>query len=116
MADTPLTLNDNEMEKLPVEFKKKWLEALRSGKYEQGKGELFYEGKYCCLGVAAAECGVPLKYIKGKGFLFLGETHFDSVPNILRGSFTKPIPNSLSAMNDNGKTFTEIANWIEENL
>lgn len=39
--------------KIEPEFKKKWLEALRSGKYEQGR--LFLKnlsGKYCCLGVA----------------------------------------------------------------
>ncbi len=28
-----------------------WVEALRSGKYEQGTGRLHYEDKYCCLGV-----------------------------------------------------------------
>lgn len=31
----------------------KWVEALRSGRYEQGKAMLkTKEGKYCCLGVA----------------------------------------------------------------
>ena len=29
----------------------KWLAALRSGEYEQGKGCLYSSGKYCCLGV-----------------------------------------------------------------
>lgn len=33
------------------EIKKQWVEALRSGKYEQGQGRLDYEGKQCCLGV-----------------------------------------------------------------
>jgi hypothetical protein len=31
---------------------KKWVEALRSGKYEQGNGYLRQGGLYCCLGVA----------------------------------------------------------------
>jgi len=37
---------------------KKWVEALRSGEYEQGKGilcmddEISGDWKYCCLGVA----------------------------------------------------------------
>lgn len=32
---------------------KKWVAALRSGEYRQGKGALVTEdGKYCCLGVA----------------------------------------------------------------
>lgn len=35
------------------EFRKRWIEELRSGKYEQGKGALRNsEDKYCCLGVA----------------------------------------------------------------
>lgn len=38
--------------RMPKEFLQKWLEALRSGKYEQGRARLrTYDGKYCCLGV-----------------------------------------------------------------
>ena len=29
----------------------RWATELESGKYEQGKGFLFSDGKYCCLGV-----------------------------------------------------------------
>lgn len=32
--------------------KAKWIEALRSGKYQQGKDMLYRAGRYCCLGVA----------------------------------------------------------------
>ena len=34
--------------------RKKWVAALRSGKYKQGKGQLYdnLDEKYCCLGVA----------------------------------------------------------------
>ncbi len=35
------------------EFKAKWVAALRSGKYVQGKGALAKDGRFCCLGVAA---------------------------------------------------------------
>ena len=31
--------------------KNKWVEALRSGKYKQGRGQLNSENRYCCLGV-----------------------------------------------------------------
>src|SRR6185369_2249558 len=34
-----------------AEIKAKWLEALRSGKYQQGTQFLRNKGKYCCLGV-----------------------------------------------------------------
>lgn len=33
------------------EIKKRWIEALRSGKYNQGKGYLCKDDSYCCLGV-----------------------------------------------------------------
>jgi hypothetical protein len=33
------------------EVMEKWVAALRSGKYEQGKGFLNKQGKFCCLGV-----------------------------------------------------------------
>ena len=33
------------------EIKKRWIEALRSGEYQQGKESLFHCGKFCCLGV-----------------------------------------------------------------
>jgi hypothetical protein len=34
------------------EIKKKWVKALRSGKYEQGRGNLKNsDGQFCCLGV-----------------------------------------------------------------
>lgn len=34
------------------EFRKQWVDALRSGSYEQGQSALRENGKYCCLGVA----------------------------------------------------------------
>lgn len=33
------------------EIKTRWIEALRSGNYQQGKDGLFHCGKFCCLGV-----------------------------------------------------------------
>ncbi len=33
------------------DIKAQWLEALRSGKYKQGRGMLYREGKYCVIGV-----------------------------------------------------------------
>jgi hypothetical protein len=35
------------------EFKAKWIEALRSGKYQQTRGALKDDKGMCCLGVAA---------------------------------------------------------------
>lgn len=41
------------------EWKKKWVEALRSGKYKQGKEALCFGDKYCCLGVLCEIAGAP---------------------------------------------------------
>lgn len=38
-------------EKMDPEIKKKWVSALRSGKYPQNHGALRYEGSFCALGV-----------------------------------------------------------------
>lgn len=41
-----------------VRLRKKWVAALRSGKYQQGRGQLKYNpdrvARYCCLGVLCA--------------------------------------------------------------
>ena len=39
-------------QKLPKEFKEKWLSALRSGEYTQAREALWVGNGYCCLGVA----------------------------------------------------------------
>lgn len=47
---------------------RKWVEALRSGDYQQGTGHLRAGDKYCCLGVAcelAIQDGVPVKVRSG---------------------------------------------------
>lgn len=59
--------------KLNKKFREKWLAALRSGKYKQGRyhlicpSEILASGhpEYCCLGVAAKVCGIPDKALIG---------------------------------------------------
>lgn len=34
-------------------IKKRWISALKSGKYKQGKKRLAHAGRHCCLGVLA---------------------------------------------------------------
>jgi hypothetical protein len=51
-----------------------WVDALRSGEYEQGRMVLASKGKYCCLGVAcevAIRNGVKMKVHHGV------VTHYD---------------------------------------
>lgn len=97
--------------KLPKAFKKKWLTALRSGKYKQGRSSLKMkdENKYCCLGIACLVAGQ--KNIGSDGFISM---HNNLVPKILKSS--DYVPYELANMNDSGHSFTKIANWIEKHL
>ena len=53
-------------------IKRKWVTALRSGKYMQGRGFLKDEdGGYCCLGVL---CDVFAKEKSKLGVKFIGES------------------------------------------
>lgn len=116
-------------EKLSPELKAKWIEALRSGDYAQGTGELCVlsgddEYEHCCLGVLAEVAGIERERIRGK-------CHLSDIGNTLLGEFDSDdgveystkfpdtyttIQRKLAGMNDTGKTFPEIAKWIEANL
>lgn len=102
-----------------------WLEALESGEYKQGVGLLSFEGEYCCLGVL---CEVAMK----NGLGLEVETHANNekwydgeagvLPEIAKewigmksnsGNYGKD--KELTADNDNGKTFKQIARIIRKN-
>lgn len=114
---------DNE-NKLPPEFKQKWIDALRSGKYTQCKSELAsLTGGYCCLGVACIVAGHRYEDLIGLGFIGNSDEHgvkyfkTDLVPALIQGSSVAGISYKLQQMNDVAeKSFNEIADYIEENL
>lgn len=110
--------------------KKKWVEALRSKKYKQGKNQLKRGDKFCCLGVL---CDLYRKTRKrGKWKMYLGsyvfyaeKDHHDSV--LPKGVFkwaglpdNNPLVpwgkarRSLAALNDDEVSFDKIAAVIEE--
>ena len=111
---------------------KLWIEALRSGKYEQAVGVLeSTSGGFCCLGVAckvAEEHGVKVIYdelgtIDGNHLDYqravqewLGLINVDGFPSIDGSPFNLAARYAaLTAMNDNGVSFEEIADIIEAN-
>jgi hypothetical protein len=125
------------------ELKAKWVAALRSGEYLQGKGVLKKVNKddeirYCCLGVLCEVAGLELEedLSKPTGTAKVNygvrDTQGDwivttSIPESLAGQFglgLQDLPdgnfydpqNPLIDKNDNGVTFAKIADWIEENL
>ena len=124
-------MSTHTTEKLSPELKAKWIEALRSGDYAQGTGELCVlrgwggdEYEHCCLGVLAEVAGIERERIRGK-------CHLSEIGNTLLGAFESDdgveystklpythttLQRKLAGMNDNGKTFPEIADWIEANL
>jgi hypothetical protein len=107
-------------------IKAKWVEALRSGKYQQGTGQLRGYNSDCCLGVLAVVAGLPDEQI-GRACQ-LSELRRDDLVgpwslNELEPEYGLNEPAShtttqrkLAAMNDGGASFAEIADYIEANL
>jgi hypothetical protein len=98
-------------------LKAKWLEALRGGKYPQGKGYLHNDDGFCCLGVLAMVAGHELSKITGWACL-------ESTDTALAKSIDdsdRSVKCALENMNDGVEgqrrhSFPEIADWIEVNL
>lgn len=116
----------NAYDKLPPKFKAKWLDALRSGEYKQGRGALKVErfhkttGKalkpeYCCLGVACKIVGMSDEKINDatEPSDINGDT--SKIPYLLKEN--NNIITKLIDFNDTEKlSFKQIAKYIEKNL
>lgn len=106
--------------KLDPEFKKKWLEALRSGEFKQGTSRLFNpeEKSYCCLGLAGKLAEIPEETLVNNNLVLLSHKGFSkcNLPSFFEKYDNEDIQRKLASMNDGGFTFSEIADWIEENL
>lgn len=132
------------MTKMNAEVKAKWLAALRSGEYKQTEGELKTETQefcgFCCLGVLSdihsKETGEGewivheeydlLEYKDSQGFSENGVPPpgvlnwaglCENNPTIFETHANEDkIKSTVAELNDNGKTFKEIADLIEEQL
>jgi hypothetical protein len=115
---------------------KKWVNALRSGKYKQGKGALKQyndkgQAQHCCLGVLCELYNDTMKKNRKKilseefdaGYVRLNN-NITSLPKEVMewagiednfGEFMTHPYGSLADLNDLGKSFTTIATIIEEN-
>lgn len=116
------------------EIKDKWTKELRSGKYIQISGCLKNDLGFCCLGVLCniyieenkltwkrnpdasyhfgpeKECGnLPVSVLNWAGLPYDHRYKF-ATQNVSVGSIT------LAELNDQGTSFTEIAQIIEERL
>lgn len=110
-----------QYQKMDPVLKDKWLKGLRSGEYKQGKGFLRNEDNtHCCLGVLAEQIeGTSWEVEDGyytliKDGVACGVCGLCTTRLNLPSDFPSPV---LIDFNDcDGKTFPEIADWVEENL
>jgi hypothetical protein len=112
------------------EFKAKWLDALRNAyKDKQGRHRLRPAADtFCCLGVAcdlaAPDMWVLLSDYRVNPLSSRSEALYEFSDNecfmppwlINQIEITSREVRILADMNDEGKSFAEIADWIEANL
>jgi hypothetical protein len=118
------------------EIKQEWVKALRSGEYEQGRNQLKTKnGKFCCLGVLcdlySKKNNVP--WSTESSSIHKNFQHYtihgalENLPDQVKAwaglqesdpvvKHKDPFPTHvhLSYINDQGTSFAEIANIIEE--
>lgn len=105
---------------------KKWVKALRSGKYQQTIGSLKNVDGYCCLGVLCdisklSKFNNDARYFDEEGLLPIEVIEFARITNSA-GQFFSNIKTRkvykrlkcLSEYNDRGKSFKQIADIIEK--
>jgi hypothetical protein len=116
---------------MQAELRNRWIAALRSGRYAQGKGYLRQDdmdgvARYCCLGVLCEVAGIEWVTpgnvtTDDDDYGYMGATEwapsFLGLPQPDDVDSGKMTDQSLLAnMNDTNASFTEIADWIEANI
>jgi hypothetical protein len=108
-------------------LKDQWVAALRSKAYKQGQKRLRHDGDFfCCLGVLC-DLVDPNGWIPGYdsdetgayfGYDYGEFTDSCMPPDTLLGSanLSAAFAGTLAQMNDDGRTFAEIADYIEEHI
>ena len=103
-------------------FALKWIKALRSGKYEQGDGYLYYakDDTYCCLGVAEILAGSSKQDLNEEVFPRT-KGNLSKYPKLFTkdssgynlNCYLHKVRIAASDLNDSGVSFKKIANKIE---
>ncbi len=97
-------------------IKSRWIRALISDEYIQGKGQLREGNSFCCLGVL---CDI---YDKNRwmndSYVYTEGLQRAFPPNDVQNAawLSDKAGSTLASMNDNGASFSTIARYIEENL
>jgi len=120
---TAPALSSFSLQAMNQQIKQRWIEALKSGEYQQGHEALRYDNKFCCLGVLTD------LYIKEHGLQWhkgVGECwSFDDKDGLLASSVQKwaglsdadPVilGDCATELNDGtNASFEEIASYIEQ--
>lgn len=102
---------------MDAQLKQKWVEALRSGEYPQCQGMLHSkDGGYCCLGVAATVAGYKIDRHRDEVVRPNGSIDESSYGALEDFGLLSSVRGPLIEMNDRGKSFAEIADYIEANI
>lgn len=116
------------MQKMNPEIKAKWVADLRSGKFAQGRRILCQFGvkdeqpKFCCLGVLATQVGGKTPTVRDDSFTMFssgGEYplhHWQTVLEQQTHISLEAVSKCIRMNDEQGKTFSEIADWVEANL
>lgn len=116
----------------PKQLTKKWIEALRSGEFNQTKWSLINKHRYCCLGVlceiSKEQFNLTTKNLGAfSEFVLRGRGYAGTLPPKM-SEYIKlhrmPSPRKdvrdyegvLIDMNDQGSSFPEIADYIEKEI
>jgi hypothetical protein len=99
---------------------KRWIAALRSGEYKQGRFTLCHDDEYCCLGVACDVFGIPYETESGVRFYSGNEIVLTVAVRDMLGLKDvggkvndEDMSEALFYHNDNGYTFEQIADTME---
>jgi hypothetical protein len=98
-----------------------WVEALRSEKYDQGKRQLRNpaDDSFCCLGVLCnlhAQEHPEIAAKQKKPEMYMYHTAMPHPEVYAWAGLDRDNAGTLANMNDNGKSFKQIANWISKKL
>lgn len=107
--------------KMDKDIKKLWVDALRSGKYKQGKNLLKKEDCFCCLGVLCEISDkAPWKQAGEGSTIFRYAEEMATLPeNVANWANLDRASNAVDVLiylNDSGTPFADIADYIEEGL
>jgi hypothetical protein len=105
--------------------KQEWINALRSGRYEQGSGSLRVGDTFCCLGVLcdltssgawelrSEAPGMSQHFVWSE--LYVGFASIEDVAEVLGldEDTANEAQSMLASCNDRGSTFEEIAEILE---